>query len=142
MGADYSFYVKIIATHARAFLTLNILAISRVNGIVQICNLKIFGKVRKFIAAQGPKFVIVQSLNRCIQACLVHRVELSCKKVVCITFGPISTPWRIVTLVYRELLLPGDGGGMVQIFFRSVMKTKYHFLFLTGNECAQTTDAR
>ena len=30
MGADYSFYVKIIETHARAFLTLNILAIGRV----------------------------------------------------------------------------------------------------------------
>ena len=30
MGADYSFYVKTIETHARAFLTLNILAIGRV----------------------------------------------------------------------------------------------------------------
>ena len=32
MGADYSFYVKTIETHARAFLTLNILAIGRVLG--------------------------------------------------------------------------------------------------------------
>ena len=30
MGADYSFYVKIIETHVRAFLTFNILAIGRV----------------------------------------------------------------------------------------------------------------
>ena len=30
MDADYSFYLKIIETHARAFLTLNILAIGRV----------------------------------------------------------------------------------------------------------------
>jgi len=30
MKADYSFYVKTIETHARAFLTLNILAIGRV----------------------------------------------------------------------------------------------------------------
>ena len=30
MNADYSFNVKIIETHARAFLTLNILAIGRV----------------------------------------------------------------------------------------------------------------
>ena len=30
MGADYTFYVKTIETHARAFLTLNILAIGRV----------------------------------------------------------------------------------------------------------------
>jgi hypothetical protein len=30
MGADYSFYWKIIETHARAFLALNILAIGRV----------------------------------------------------------------------------------------------------------------
>ena len=30
MGADYSFYVKTIETHARAFLTLNILAIGSV----------------------------------------------------------------------------------------------------------------
>ena len=30
MGADYSFYVKIIETHARAFLALNISAISSV----------------------------------------------------------------------------------------------------------------
>ena len=30
MGADYSFYVKNIETHARAFLTLNIFAIGRV----------------------------------------------------------------------------------------------------------------
>ena len=30
MGAEYSFYVKTIETHARAFLTLNILAIGRV----------------------------------------------------------------------------------------------------------------
>ena len=30
MGADYSFYVKTIETHACTFLTLNILAISRV----------------------------------------------------------------------------------------------------------------
>jgi hypothetical protein len=31
MGADYSFYVKTIETHARAFLALNILAIDRVD---------------------------------------------------------------------------------------------------------------
>ena len=31
MGADYSFYLKIIETHARAFLALNILAIGRVS---------------------------------------------------------------------------------------------------------------
>ena len=30
MGANYSFYVKTIETHARAFLTLNILAIGNV----------------------------------------------------------------------------------------------------------------
>jgi hypothetical protein len=30
MDADYSFYVKTIETHARAFLALNILAIGRV----------------------------------------------------------------------------------------------------------------
>ena len=30
MGADFSFYVKTIETHARAFLTLNILAIGMV----------------------------------------------------------------------------------------------------------------
>ena len=30
MGADYSFYVKTIETHARALLALNILAIGRV----------------------------------------------------------------------------------------------------------------
>ena len=30
MGADYTFYVKILETHARAFLTFNILAIGRV----------------------------------------------------------------------------------------------------------------
>ena len=30
MGANYSFYVKSIETHARAFLALNILAIGRV----------------------------------------------------------------------------------------------------------------
>ena len=33
MGADYSFYVKNIETHARAFLTLNVLAIGRVTSI-------------------------------------------------------------------------------------------------------------
>ena len=30
MGANYTFYVKTIETHARAFLTLNILAIGKV----------------------------------------------------------------------------------------------------------------
>ena len=30
MDADYSFYVKTIATYARAFLALNVLAIGRV----------------------------------------------------------------------------------------------------------------
>ena len=30
IGADYSFHVKTIETHARAFMTLNILAIGRV----------------------------------------------------------------------------------------------------------------
>ena len=34
MGADYSFYVKTIETHAWAFLTLNILAIGRVYWIL------------------------------------------------------------------------------------------------------------
>ena len=34
MGADYSFHVKTIETHARTFLTLNILAIGRVNLII------------------------------------------------------------------------------------------------------------
>ena len=34
MGADYSFYVKTIETHARAFSTLNILAIGRVCGVI------------------------------------------------------------------------------------------------------------
>jgi hypothetical protein len=33
MGADYSFYVKTIETHAPAFLTLNILAVGRVTGL-------------------------------------------------------------------------------------------------------------
>jgi hypothetical protein len=33
MGADDSFYVKIIETHARAFLTLNILAIGSVTNL-------------------------------------------------------------------------------------------------------------
>ena len=46
MGADFSFYVKTIETHARAFLTLNILAIDRVtyllSGIEQVCNLEQF----------------------------------------------------------------------------------------------------
>ena len=43
MGADHSFYVKTIETHARAFLTLNILAIGRVNNDdLQIWNLQIF----------------------------------------------------------------------------------------------------
>ena len=36
MGADYSFYVKTIETHARAFLTLNILAIGRVSSTVRL----------------------------------------------------------------------------------------------------------
>ena len=31
MGADYTFYVRTIETHARALLTLNILAIGRVS---------------------------------------------------------------------------------------------------------------
>ena len=31
MGADYTFYVKTIETHAPAFLTLNILAMGRVS---------------------------------------------------------------------------------------------------------------
>jgi len=35
MGADYSFYLKNIETHARAFLALNILAIGRVDNIVE-----------------------------------------------------------------------------------------------------------
>ena len=34
MGADYSFYVKTIETHARTFLTLNILTIGRVGLVV------------------------------------------------------------------------------------------------------------
>ena len=33
MGANYTFYVKTIDTHACAFLTLNILAIGRVKSI-------------------------------------------------------------------------------------------------------------
>ena len=35
MGADYSFYVKIIETHACTFLALNILAIGRVSHIFE-----------------------------------------------------------------------------------------------------------
>ena len=39
MGADNLFYVKIIETHARAFLTLNILAIGRVLiHLVKVCG--------------------------------------------------------------------------------------------------------
>ena len=39
MGADYSFYVKTIETHAGAFLTLNILAIGRVGRrTLKICT--------------------------------------------------------------------------------------------------------
>ena len=34
MGANYTFYVKTIETHARAFLTLNILPIGRVMGAI------------------------------------------------------------------------------------------------------------
>ena len=34
MGANYTFYVKTIETHARTFLTLNILAIGRANIVV------------------------------------------------------------------------------------------------------------
>ena len=39
MGADYLFYVKTIETHARAFLTFNILAIGWVFYYVNIINL-------------------------------------------------------------------------------------------------------
>ena len=41
MGADYSFYVKTIETHARAFLTLNILPIGRVYQMVKTYNLRV-----------------------------------------------------------------------------------------------------
>ena len=40
MGADYSFYVKTIETHARTFLALNILAIDRVERVLAIFNFK------------------------------------------------------------------------------------------------------
>ena len=43
MGADYSFNVKTIETHARAFLALNILAIGRVSDHFQ--NATTFGLV-------------------------------------------------------------------------------------------------
>jgi hypothetical protein len=38
MGADYIFYVKTIETHARAFLTLNILAIGGMRYLVVGCG--------------------------------------------------------------------------------------------------------
>ena len=41
MVADYSFYVKTIETHARAILTLNSLAIGRVQGNHQNCDKKV-----------------------------------------------------------------------------------------------------
>ena len=38
MGADYSFYMKTIETHARTFLALNILATGRVSGETMVNN--------------------------------------------------------------------------------------------------------
>ena len=40
MGADYSFYVKTIETHARAFLTLTTLVIGSVSSYVYRTKLK------------------------------------------------------------------------------------------------------
>ena len=42
MGADYTFYVKTIETHARAFLTLNILIIGRVEKSREIADFQKF----------------------------------------------------------------------------------------------------
>ena len=55
MGADYSFYVKTIETHARTFLPLNISAIGTVHGYVlnqtQITLMQVqahFSRLEKF----------------------------------------------------------------------------------------------
>ena len=49
MRADYSFYVKTIEIHARAFLTLNILAIGGVQLEFQIKNFVTFSEKLNFI---------------------------------------------------------------------------------------------
>ena len=49
MGADYSFYVKTIETHARAFLALNILAVGRVRITMQYVGYK--QKLREILSA-------------------------------------------------------------------------------------------
>ena len=43
MGADYSFHVKTIETHARAFLPLNISAVGTVIYLLLICPIDLEG---------------------------------------------------------------------------------------------------
>ena len=47
MGADYSFYVKTIETHARALLTLTTIAIGRVNDHEKCTGMGFIGFIPK-----------------------------------------------------------------------------------------------
>ena len=59
MGADYLIYVKTIDTHARTFLTLNILAIGRVASL----DLKLFYAAVKFFTKGEISSNIAPSQN-------------------------------------------------------------------------------
>ena len=48
MGADYSFYVKTIETHARAFLTLKIFAIGTFRVLPDHIKLALCAKASEF----------------------------------------------------------------------------------------------
>ena len=67
MGADYSFYVKTIETHARAFLALNILAIISVNmfGLLKISRFYVhckFENISKNFEPIVPLFTLRRNL--------------------------------------------------------------------------------
>ena len=61
----------------------------------------------------------------------MHKVEPCFKEIELNShFDPNQNYGEKVTLVYKELLLPGGGGGMVQIFFCHL---RFFFLYSIQN---------
>ena len=88
MGTDYSFYVKTVETHARAFLTLNILAI---------------GTVMYLLTARHKLIDVLTHLPKDFRHAKSHLVSANVQRkvAVIVTKNWICTKIRYTLLVYR-----------------------------------------
>ena len=121
MGADHSFYVKTIETHARAFLTLNSLALGRVssfnhNEIVSLLKVyyqwtMAFTEDHKSIHRSSYFVFLSKNLAIIVLMSVIQGSTLRTSFVVVL----IWILWLWIFVIFKEIIRRPIGAGVVGI---------------------------